>query len=156
MVWNVNDWVVTTDEKIWDEPDTDDEFDDFQLARMGIELPECARETRIHTETESIDIAPTIRHRHIQNIIDNLDIENNAGVRETIQGIINEVSSRNFSRGIDPDIAGFDDESSIDSDESPSDSDESDDYYDDFDESDDYDFDEYCPYCGMEYSECRC
>jgi hypothetical protein len=44
MSWNINDW--TDDKNVWDEPETDDEFDDNQLARLGIELPKCAREPR--------------------------------------------------------------------------------------------------------------
>lgn len=44
--WNINDWDTAEDPK-WEvtEEDTDDEFDDIALSRLGIELPECAKES---------------------------------------------------------------------------------------------------------------
>ena len=44
--WNTRDW--EPEDKSWTvtDEDCDDEFDDLALSRLGVELPECAREER--------------------------------------------------------------------------------------------------------------
>ena len=60
-VWRLNDWRVEEPEedKSWEltEADTDDEFDDIALARLGVSLPDCARNAAVFAEEEE-DICP--------------------------------------------------------------------------------------------------
>lgn len=68
-MWNTNDWTAEEEDKHWEmtEEDTDDEFDDVALARLGVEIPECARETRpvyrprVRDMTNESDIAELMR-----------------------------------------------------------------------------------------------
>lgn len=169
--WNINDWDTVEDPK-WEvtEDDTDDEFDDLQLARLGIELPECAKEISRprHQEGVGRDFYQFMR------LIDGIDLE--PSIRAAMESVMEGGTMRfgDEPRGIDPVIAGFD---SLDDDEDSetcavcghdsyrcSCDDYDPDYCYDHDcprhscgcDNHAQDWDNPCPYCGNEYEDCVC
>lgn len=104
--WNTRDW--EPEDKSWEltEEDTDDEFDDVALSRLGIELPECAKETRVRSAerrtSTNIDAMMSEWARIVGRNPDDLSdamrhVMNGLAVVQPMQGW-----------GVDPVRAGFD------------------------------------------------
>ena len=161
MSWNINDWDTVEDPK-WEvtEDDTDDEFDDIALSRLGIELPECAREPvrpRPQTQGAGVDMTPVMERW--SQMMQGMDLE--PSLRAAMQSVMTDDGTFHFGdepRGIDPVIAGFDD---VDEPEdTPAEHDPMDDvcyscgnpHYD----CSCGDEEIYCPECGEPHEDCEC
>ena len=120
MVWNTNDMTEQEEDKHWEmsEDDTDDEFDDVQLSRLGIEIPDCAREDRFiePLPNEGGAQAMTELIQRWRSVVD----ENgyNSDIMDALQSIQTPDGSFHFGddtdpfgqrqNGIDPIAAGLD------------------------------------------------
>lgn len=120
MAWNTNDWSTEEEDRHWEmnEEDTDDEFDDQMLARLGVELPACAKEpprqyntntyAEIQMRGESSGIG--ISMNEWAGVIAALDLT--PEIREQFTSIIGNDGNIRFGepQGIDPQVAGLDEE----------------------------------------------
>jgi len=111
MTWNTRDLTDAEEDKHWEmtDEDTDDEFDDIALARLGVDLPECAREDQfiVPLRPLSPDMTPIIESW--REMIENTDL--NPEIRAAMASVIDPDGNINFGdepQGIDPVAAGFD------------------------------------------------
>ena len=151
MSWNINDW-DTEEDKRWEltEEDTDDEFDDIALARLGVDLPECAREpVRIQAPVGTgVDMTGVMNEwsRMMQN--SDLAPELRAAMESitTPDGTLHFGDEPPQSQGIDPEVAGFDmTREDFEPPDQPAEP-----------EEDDEEGEDTCPECGYDHYECEC
>jgi hypothetical protein len=161
MVWNTNDWTTEEEDKHWEmtEEDTDDEFDDIALSRLGVDIPECAREDqfieplRVRDIASQDNISELVREWTRTVIQQGVSTEVQTQIMDAMASIQTDTGTFHFGdepRGIDPERAGFDWEpESCEDCGAPLDECEC--HMDDFDEE------ECCQACGLHYSEdCDC
>ena len=72
MMWNTNDWTAEEEDKHWEmtEDDTDDEFDDIALERLGVDVPEFAREGRSETARPRVTVNDVTTPGDIRTLMD--------------------------------------------------------------------------------------
>lgn len=157
MAWNTRDWTTEEEDKHWEmtEEDTDDEFDDIALQRMGLDIPDFAREDR-HTNTNTADgVGVNVSEliRQWQGVLENSDNPTvTAEIMESLESMVGRDGNIHFGdepQGVDPVRAGFDfaDDENVHEEERCGDCGA---LYEDCD------CHERCIDCGYHYDECMC
>jgi len=108
MVWNVNDWNTEEEDRHWEmtEEDTDDEFDDIALSRLGVDLPACAKETARPQFSRTPTTNSELFNRW-QEVLNGMEIA--PELQEALESVRDggTFSFGDEPRGIDPEEAGF-------------------------------------------------
>jgi len=156
--WTIGDGDVRPEESVWDAPETDDEFDDEQFSRMGIDLPEMAKESARSPLISPRSDGMSGILSEWSRLVSGMDLS--PELQDSVETIMSNDGNIYFGngepQGIDPEVAGFDDVDDEDGDTELTldEGIENDVYYED--EEDIYAEEHMCSECKNPYEYCDC